>query len=77
MQYGLLRSTRDLDLRSNSDIDLLKRSMCTYFDASRREEYDAAKIISLAFLVQKLFAKDHFGKKKTLFYLRDLCTPTR
>ena len=47
----------DLDLRSDSDIDL-SRSICTYvpiyFDASVKEERDAAKIMSLAFLVQKL-----------------------
>ena len=49
-------TSRDLDLRSNSDIDLL-RSKCTYFDVSWRQEHDAAKILSVAFLVQKLFAK--------------------
>ena len=52
-------TSRDLDLRSNSDIDLL-RSKCTYFDASWRQEHDAAKIMPLSFLVQKLFAKKHF-----------------
>ena len=38
-------TSRDLELRSNSDIDFL-RSACTYFDAFRREEHDAAKIMS-------------------------------
>ena len=52
-------TSRDLGLRSNSDIDLLM-STCTYFDAFLREEHDAAKILLLAFLVQKLFAKKHF-----------------
>ena len=52
----------DIDLRRNSDIDLL-RSICTYFDASRREEYDAAKISSLAFLLQNLFAKKNVFAK--------------
>ena len=58
-------TSRDLDLRPNSDIDLL-RPKCAYFDASWRQEHDAAKIMSLAFLVQKLFAKKTFFKK-TLF----------
>ena len=62
MQYDL-QYTRDLDLRQNSDIDLL-RSICTYFNASRREEHDAAKNMSLAFLVRKLFAKPVFAKKR-------------
>ena len=49
-------TSRDLDLWSNSGIDLL-RSTCTYFDAFRREEHDAAKIISPAFVVQKVIRK--------------------
>ena len=48
-------TSRDLDLRSNFEIDLF-RSTCSYFDAFRREENDAGKIRYLAFLVQKLFA---------------------
>ena len=59
-------TSRDLDLRSNSDIDLL-RSKCTYFDASWREEHDTAKIMSLAFSVQKLFCI--FFAKKWYFVL--------
>ena len=55
-------TSRDLDLRSNFEIDLF-RSTCTYFDAFRREEQDAAKIMSLAFLVKRLFAKNRFCKK--------------
>ena len=57
-------TSRDLDLRSNSDIYLL-RSICIYFDGSRREEHGAAKIMSLVFLVQKLFVKNHFRKLMT------------
>ena len=56
-------TSRDLDLRSNVGSDLL-RSICTYFDASRRQEHDAAKIMSLALLVQKLFEKNIFAKKR-------------
>ena len=52
----------ELDLRSNSENGLV-RSIWTYFDASWREKHDAAKIISLAFSVQKLFAKKRFCKK--------------
>ena len=44
----------------------LFRSLCTYFDAFRREQYDAAKIMSLAFLVQKLFVNRFC--KKVLFW---------
>ena len=55
-------TSRDLDLMSNSDIDLL-RSICIHFDVSRREEHDVPNIMSLAFLVQKLFVKIHFRKK--------------
>ena len=51
-----------LDLRSNSYIDLL-RSICTYLDESRREEHDAAKSMSLASLVQRLFAKKTIVQK--------------
>ena len=64
IQHDLLArhvTTRDLGLRSKSDIDIL-RSNCTYFDASWRQEQDAAKIMSLAFLVQKLLAKKNLAK---------------
>ena len=59
IQYDLLGSTvtsGDIDLRSDFEIDLF-RSTCTYFEAFRREEYDASKNMSLAFLVQTLLAK--------------------
>ena len=59
MQHDLLGSTRDLDLMPNFEIGLF-RSTCTYFDAFRRQEHDAAKIMSLAFLVQKLYTKNRF-----------------
>ena len=53
-------TSRDLDLRPISDIYRL-RSNRAYFGVSWRKEYDAAKIISLGFLSQKLFEKN--GKK--------------
>ena len=52
----------DLDLMSNSDIDIF-RSTCTSFEAFWWEEYDGAKIMSLA-----LFAKNHFFAKIVLFW---------
>ena len=55
-------TSHDLDLKSNSEIDFL-RLKCTYFDASWRQEHDAAKIMPLAILVKKLFAKSHFLQK--------------
>ena len=61
-------TSRDLDLRSNSEIDLY-RSTCTHFDAFRGVEHDAAKIMSLAFLVQKLFVKNRFFSNKCYFDL--------
>ena len=45
-----------------------------YFDASRREEHDVAKIMSLASLGQKLLVKNHF-RKKNYFDFLDLCIP--
>ena len=63
-------TSRDLDSRSNSDLDLRNASKtCTYFDAFRREEHDAAKMLSLALLVQKLFAKKQVLQKKHFFDL--------
>ena len=38
-------TSRDIDMSSNFEIGLF-RSTCTYFDAFRREEHDAAKIMS-------------------------------
>ena len=52
-------STRDLDLKSNFDLDLLRsKSIC--FDASRREKHDGAIADSLSFLVKNLFVKKPF-----------------
>ena len=51
-------TSSDFDLRSDFDLDL-PRSTCTYFDRSRIEEHDGVRIISLAFLDQKLLAKNH------------------
>ena len=59
MQHDLLGSPRDLDLRSNFDLDL-SRSPYTCFDSFRREKHDGAKIIALAPVSQKLLAKNDF-----------------
>ena len=56
-------TSRDLDLRSNFDLDF-SRSTCIYFDKSRQDERDSVGIILLAFLVQKLFAKNHLCQKR-------------
>ena len=46
-------SSRDLDLRSNVQVDL-SRSKSTPLDASRREEHDGATDKSVSLLDQKL-----------------------
>ena len=57
MQYYLLRSTCDLDLRSRSHVDPdFSRSPCICFDAPCREKHDGFRVMPLAFLVRKLFA---------------------
>ena len=56
VHHDLFRSLRDLDLRSNFKIDLL-RSSDIPFDSSRRDKHDGAIVIALACEYQKLFAK--------------------
>ena len=71
IQYYLLAqgvTLRVLDLSSKFDIAIL-RSTYTHFDASRREEQYAAKIMSLAYIVQKLFEKNNFFPKTRYFYI--------
>ena len=58
MQLG---SRRDLDLRSNFDLDL-SMSCYTCFDASWRGKHDGVKIIALSFQTQKLL-KNRFAQK--------------
>ena len=62
MQYDLFGSLRDLDLRSNFDLDL-SRSCYTCFDASGRGKYDGVKIIALSFQTRKLSSKNCFAQK--------------
>ena len=74
IQYYLLAqrvTLRVLDLSSKFDIAIL-RSTYTHFDASRREEQYAAKIMSLAYIVQKLFEKNIFFQKLVIFTFLDL-----
>ena len=52
---------RDLDLRSNFEIDLL-RSKYTCFDSSRREKHDGITIIVITLKMKKLFAKNYFAQ---------------
>ena len=58
MQLG---SSRDLELRSNFDLDL-SRSCYTCFDASWRAKHDGVKIISLSFQTQKLSLENCFAQ---------------
>ena len=61
IQYDLLGSPRDLDLRSNFDLDL-SRSCYAFFDASWRGKHDGVTIIALSFQTRKL-SKNCFAQK--------------
>ena len=54
---------RDLDLSSNFDIKIFT-STRIYFDASQLMKQDGVRNSSLALLIQKLFAKNSFVKKR-------------
>ena len=56
MQHNLFRSLRDLDLRSNFDLDLSRLNHMSS-EASLREKHGDAIADSLSLLVQKLFGK--------------------
>ena len=56
MQHDLFRSLRDLDLRSNFDLDF-SRSIHISFEPSLREKHDDVITDSLSLLVQTLFVK--------------------
>ena len=73
MQYDLLESPRDLDMRSNFDLDL-SRSYYTCFDASWGK-HDGFKIIALSLQTRKL-SKNGFAQKCRFLTFRDL-TPKR
>ena len=62
-------TSRDIDQRSNFGIF---RPTCIYFDVSTREEHDGVRIISPAFLVQKLFAKKSICVKTSILAFHDL-----
>ena len=63
-----LGSSRDLDLRSNFDLDF-SRSCYTCFDASWWDKHDGVKIIALSFQTQKLSLKKLFRSKNAVFDL--------
>ena len=63
MQFDLLRSLRDLDLRSNFEVDL-SRSNYISFDSPRRDKHDGTHIIAVCFKTKKLFAKQDFAQKQ-------------
>ena len=73
-QYDLLGSPRDLDLRSNFDLDL-SRSCYTCLDASWRGKHDGVKIIALSFQTRKLSPKKLFRSKMPFFDISWPLTP--
>ena len=71
MQYDLLGSPRDLDLRSNFDLDL-SRSCYTCFDASLRVKHDGVKIIAPIISNTDVIIKKLFRSKMPFLTFRDL-----
>ena len=61
---------RDLDLRSNFEVDL-SRSKYTWFDSSRRGKHDGITVIVVIFKMKKLFAKNYYAQNN-LFDFGDL-----
>ena len=72
IQHDLFGSTFDLmwdfDLKSNVDLTLLW-SPCIWFNAPWRKEHAGSRIKPLAFVVQKLLAKNDVGKKQLFWGL--------
>ena len=72
IQHDLFGSTFDLmwdsDLRSDVDLTLLW-SPCIWFNAPWRKEHAGSRIKPLAFVVQKLLAKNDVGKKQLFWGL--------
>ena len=56
VQYDYLSQHVTLDLRSNTEPDLLRLSRF-FFDAPRRVKHDGDKIVSLVLSAKDLFAK--------------------
>ena len=61
MQHGLFWSLRDLDLRSNLDLEF-SRSSHVSFESSLWKKHDAAIADSLSLLDQKLFVKEYLAR---------------
>ena len=68
MQHDIPGSSRDLDLRSNFQLDLL-RSPCMSFEPPWRGEHDSVKIISLPWVHKKLLVTFHIRKKTMIWTL--------
>ena len=68
MQFG---SSRDLDLRSNFDLDL-SSTFYTCFDASWQGEHDGVKIIALSFSNTEVVIEKLFRSKIPFLTFRDL-----
>ena len=69
-------TSRDLDLGSNSEIDLL-RSICIYVDASRREEHDACQNSVSSFLSSKVICEKSLSQKSSILTILELSSLTR
>ena len=67
MQHDLFGSGHDLDLRSNFQHDLSRRSNYISFDAAQQEKHDAGKSNVVSLLRQKLLQKNVFRKKTVNF----------
>ena len=71
MQHELFGTPRDLDLRSNADIDL-SRSSYIWFDAPSPEKHDGVRIIFLSSESNMLSSIFFVWLKLTFFTFRDL-----
>ena len=66
-------SPHHLDLRSNFVLNFFEgHYYCIYFDALRRVKHHDVQIMSLAFLVQKLFRKKNIFPKVAILTSLDL-----
>ena len=75
MQHDLLRSLRDLDLRSNFEVDL-SRSNYIWFDSPRRDKHDGIHIIAV-YLKQKSYSRKKISLKNNNFDFGDLWSLNR
>ena len=70
-------TSRDLDRGQTLTFTFEGQYVRAYFDAFRQQEQNTAKIMSLAFVVQKLVSKKPFLQKNATLTFLDLTGPTR